>query len=146
VGDGPEREQLEALARSLGLMSDVVFWGWQARPEKWYREANVFVLTSEKEGWGMAVVEALSYELPILMTDVGLAGEVVQDGENGIVIPIGDSEALKRGMTQMIEDSTFYNKLKSNTRDSLSHLPTFEQTLALYKKGWKHVAVKTKSN
>ena len=87
VGDGAEKSNLKsqisrpqrlsvamAGAAKLKLENNVKLLGWQNNPEEFYSQADAFLLTSNYEGWGMAVVEAASYGLPIIMTDVGCAG------------------------------------------------------------------------
>jgi len=87
VGDGKQRQALKHEVETR-LIASVKFQGWQDDLDKFYNQADAFLLTSNSEGWGMVVVEAASFGLPIIMTDVGLAGEVIKDGESGIVIPV----------------------------------------------------------
>jgi len=79
VGDGPERERLQQLAKDLGIGDKVKFVGLVDNPDSFYASADAFLLTSNKEGWGLVVIEAGSFGLPVIMTDVGCAGEVVVD-------------------------------------------------------------------
>ncbi|MFZ2803653.1 MAG: glycosyltransferase [Patescibacteria group bacterium] len=77
VGDGPERSRLEALAKSLGINSLVTFVG-AADPLPWLERADVFVLASAHEGWGVAAVEAALVGVPVIMTDTGCARELAR--------------------------------------------------------------------
>ena len=63
---------------------------WRDDLASFYKSFDVFLLPSNYEGWGRAVIEAMAAGLPVVMTDVGLAGEVVKNNENGIVVPVGD--------------------------------------------------------
>jgi glycosyltransferase involved in cell wall biosynthesis len=94
VGEGPDRRAYERLIAKYRLEDSVRLAGWQQHTEPFLRAADVLVLSSNYEGWGMAVVEALRAGLPVVMTDVGLAGEVVRDGIEGKIVPIGDAEAF----------------------------------------------------
>lgn len=134
AGEGKEKKKLELLTKKLGLEKRVKFWGWQDNLEKFYKQADVLLLTSNYEGWGLTVIEAASFGLPIIMTDVGCAGEVIKNGKSGLVVPIGDQEALERAMVKLVEDEELKEKLGKNARQSASRLPDKEETLNLYKK------------
>jgi len=157
VGDGSQRKALQVKSlprRQTGqkpassadgskaclvgrrVKSQIKLFGWQENLDKFYGEADAFLLTSNSEGWGMAAVEAASFGLPIIMTDVGLAGEVIKDDESGIVIPVGDQKALENAMIKLIKDRDLRKKLGEGAREAIKKLPTKEETLALYKKSW----------
>jgi len=80
IGDGSERAKLEKLSCELRVTSYVKFFGFQKDVRSYYNQTDVFLLTSNSEGWGMVVIEAAGFGLPIIMTDVGCAGEVIKDG------------------------------------------------------------------
>ena len=94
VGDGPMKESLRKEADTLGLAESVVFTGWRDDPSSWYAKADVFLVTSNYEGWNIGAYDAARAGIPVVMTDVGLAGEVVKDGENGLVVPVGNETAI----------------------------------------------------
>lgn len=148
VGDGPEMGNLSRYAsgeiarlatrqENLGLENNVKLFGWQDDLVRFYKQADAFLLTSDSEGWGMAVIEAASYGLPIIMTDVGCAGEVVKDGESGVVIPVRDQKKLEEAMIKIIQGSELRKKLGENARQAVLKLPRKEETLELYKKSWE---------
>ena len=144
VGDGVERQYLEIKNQKLKIKNQIKFFGWQNDLEKFYKQADCLLLTSNNEGWGLAVVEAAAHGLPIIMTDVGLAGEVIKNGESGIVIPVGDRKALVEAMIKIIEDSGLRKKLGEGARKAIKTLPSKEETFALYKKSWE-LALKNKN-
>jgi len=76
AGDGPERKNYELRITNCELNNKIKLFGWQDNLNKFYAQADAFLLTSDSEGWGLAVIEAASCGLPIIMTDVGCAGEV----------------------------------------------------------------------
>ena len=104
VGDGPERDALDARARELGLDGAVRFHGIQARDEVARRmaDSDLFVLPSRVETFGVALVEALAAGLPVVATDVGVAGEVV-DERSGVLVRAGDAEALAAGIDRALD-------------------------------------------
>jgi glycosyltransferase involved in cell wall biosynthesis len=101
-----------------------------------YRQADVFVLTSDYEGWGMAAIEAAGCGLPIIMTDVGCAGEVFIDQKSAVIIPAGDKKFLIKAMREMMEDQIFRQKISEGAGRAIMNLPGKEETFALYKKSW----------
>ncbi|TSC66859.1 MAG: glycosyltransferase [Parcubacteria group bacterium Gr01-1014_72] len=94
IGDGPLLSSLRLTAKSLQLEAYVVFAGAQSDVSSLYKTADAFLVTSLYEGYGLALVEASAAGLPIVTTDVGVAREVVRDGESGFVCPVGDSACL----------------------------------------------------
>ncbi|MAF59726.1 hypothetical protein CL631_02700 [bacterium] len=79
VGEGGERLRLEKVARDLGIESGVLFKGWIQNPVPYIKSSDLFLQTSEFEGYGMSVVEALASGVPALSTDVGIAKEYGAD-------------------------------------------------------------------
>src|SRR5262245_55713949 len=94
VGDGERRPELETLARQLGLERHVRFLGWRKDLETVYGATDVCVLTSRNEGTPVAVIEALAAGVPVVSTDVGGVGDVINDPNLGAVVPDHDAHAL----------------------------------------------------
>ncbi|MEI6597194.1 MAG: glycosyltransferase family 4 protein [bacterium] len=141
IGDGAERMELEKLSHDIRATNYVKFLGWQNNLDNYYNQADAFILTSNSEGWGMAVIEAASFGLPIIMTDVGCAGEVIKDGDSGLVIPIGNKEKLVEAMLKIIEDENLRKKLGANAKLAVSQLPNKQEILGLYKKLWEKAMI-----
>jgi len=141
VGDGSEREALEAKVKELKLAEKVKFLGWKEKKEldEIYKKAFCLLLTSDSEGWGRVVIEAGAFGVPSIMTDVGLAGEVIQNEENGMIIPVGDAHALKNAIDRVMIEESFYTKLSKNIKKTVECLPDLESTLELYLEGWKKI-------
>ncbi len=137
VGDGEERQNLKKLVKNLNLENCVKFFGYQETLEKFYNNSDAFLLTSNYEGWGLVIIEALKYKLPIIMTDVGCAGEVVVDNENALIIPANNQEALENAMSQIYENQELRQKFSNNSTAAIEKLKTKEQILDLYKKSWE---------
>jgi len=90
VGDGPDRAKVAALAESLGVASDVRFAGVTDSVIDILSSADVFLLPSEIESFGLAALEAMACEAPVVTTNVGGLREVVEDGASGYLLPVGD--------------------------------------------------------
>ncbi len=139
VGSGPEKKNLEKLVSRLGLTNYVYFTGEIIEVCDLYEKADAFLLTSFSEGWAMVVVEAGSFGLPIIMTDVGCAGEVVVNEETGLVVPVGSESALFEGMSRVVKDQALRSKLGSNLVKKIALLPNKHQTLELYRQAWSRL-------
>lgn len=96
VGNGPEREGLEKEVRARGLSTHIIFEGTVEFQTlvSYYKTADLFLLTSNYEGYGRTIVEALVVGLPIVMTDVGIAREIKRSEAYNMVVPVGDTSLL----------------------------------------------------
>ncbi|MDD5590212.1 MAG: glycosyltransferase family 4 protein [Candidatus Portnoybacteria bacterium] len=144
VGEGPERNNLKFKIENLKLGEKVKLLGQKSAEElaELYETVDAFVLTSDNEGWGLAVIEAASFGLPIIMADVGCAGEVIKDGISGIILPPDDKKFLARAMTQILSDESLRRNLGVAARHAVAALPDKEQTYRLYLQSWQKAAIK----
>lgn len=102
VGDGPERSELEALARRLGLLPGAVaFLGRRDDVPALLRAADVLVLTSDHEGSPNVVLEAMACRRPVVTTPAGEAGAIVVDGETGYVVPFDDLPLMAERLVRL---------------------------------------------
>lgn len=145
VGDGPSRHELEALAHDLGLDRVVTFTGAASDPTPFFHQADAFLLTSFSEGYGMAPIEAACFGLPIIMTDVGCANEVILDEKNGLVIPVNDEQALVNAMRRLIKESEMCERMHQENKGLFEKLPTLQKTLRLYRESWNAVEKRGKA-
>jgi hypothetical protein len=106
VGDGPERAELERLAAASGGASRVRFLGLRTRDEtlRIVAGAEAGLLSSDWENLPHSAVEALSVGVPVLSTAVGGVPEVVTDGENGLLVPPGDPNAVAAAVRRILEE------------------------------------------
>jgi len=137
VGDGQERKKLELKIKNLKLQNYIKLLGWQNNPGEFYSQADAFLLTSDYEGWGMAIVEAANHGLPIIMTDVGCAGELIENEKSGLIIPVDNQIKLEEAMVRIIKDDSLRKKLAEGALSAVKKLPSKEETLALYKQSWE---------
>lgn len=96
VGDGDDRPRLEAMAQRLGVTDRVVFRGRidDAELSMTFESADVFVLPSKREGFGLVLLEAMQYGLPLLVTPEGGIQHVLREGENGLGVPYGSPDTI----------------------------------------------------
>jgi glycosyltransferase involved in cell wall biosynthesis len=116
VGDGAERERLEALARDLGVSDRVEFAGWSAEPRRYLPGFDAFVLPSRQEGFPLAVVEAMLAEVPVVAADVGSVSEAVLDEETGYLVPAENPGALAARLRLLLSDRELAHRLGASGR------------------------------
>lgn len=118
LGEGPEREALEQKIATLGLSGRVLLPGFAADTEPWYASADVFVLSSDYEGFGNVIVEALEHGLPVVSTDCpGGASEILAGGKFGHLVPTGDVVALADAMRLALVNPGDSEARKARARD-----------------------------
>ncbi|MBI2933183.1 MAG: N-acetyl-alpha-D-glucosaminyl L-malate synthase BshA [Planctomycetes bacterium] len=111
VGDGPEAPAVKELARRLGVADDVQFGGEDRDIEGVLSQASVLLSTSEFEGFGLASLEAMACEVPVVATNAGGLPEVVADGQTGFLVPVGDVDAMAQRMLDLLDDSTLARRM-----------------------------------
>ncbi|MGU3392450.1 glycosyltransferase [Sphingomonas sp. M1A8_2b] len=104
VGDGALRPMLEELAATLGITQDVIFAGYDLDPWPWLASADVFALSSDYEGFGNVLVEALHVGLPVVSTDCESGPrEILSDGTYGRLVPCNDPSALATAIENALD-------------------------------------------
>lgn len=112
LGDGHLRSELEALALKLGVGDRVSFLGFRKNPFVYMHEADIFVLSSLWEGFANVIVEAMSMGTPVVATDCPYGpGEIITNGENGLLVEKANAEALSEGMLKLASDDVLRKKL-----------------------------------
>jgi glycosyltransferase involved in cell wall biosynthesis len=99
LGEGEQRMALAELARDIGIADRVTFPGFSTTPERYFREADLCVMSSTGEGFGNVLVEALAVGTPVVSTDCPHGPrEILGDGAYGMLVPVGDPEQLASAM------------------------------------------------
>lgn len=135
VGDGPERQFLQATSYKLQAADSVRFEGWQNDLVSYYKGADVYLLTSNFEGYGRTVVEAAAAGCPVIMTDVGVAGEVIRDKETGRVVKVNDIYGLAGVLRWVKWNSEKMSQMGQKAQTEVLSLPpkSWEDYLMMYK-------------
>ena len=116
VGDGPDRSRAVHRAEELGVADDVVFLGKHASVEELLACADVFVLPSETESFGLAALEAMACGVPVVATNVGGLPEVVVDGETGHLFDVGDVDGMAGAVVRLLTDDALHATIAAAAR------------------------------
>ncbi len=121
MGDGPERENLTRLVKEMHLKDRVTFLGYVSNDVK-YRHlvvSNLFVLTSLHEGFGIVFMESMYCGLPIVCTNHGGQVDFLKDGENALLINVGDVDACAEAIVRFYEDKELYANCSMNNKNKV---------------------------
>ncbi|MFE8695684.1 N-acetyl-alpha-D-glucosaminyl L-malate synthase BshA [Cytobacillus sp. FJAT-53684] len=110
VGDGPEMAVICKLVNQLGLKDQVIFLGKQDNLEELYSISDLMLLLSEKESFGLVALEAMACGVPCIGTNVGGIPEVIFDGKNGYLCPLGDIKAVAEKGISLLSDENLHKK------------------------------------
>jgi glycosyltransferase involved in cell wall biosynthesis len=131
LGEGPQRAELQRLARSLGVAAH--FLGRVPDVAAWLRRAELLVHAARWEGFGLALLEAMLAARPVVATNVSSIPEIVVDGETGLLVPPDDAETLAAAITRVLDDPADYGargRARAETEFSVARMA--DRTLAVY--------------
>jgi len=114
VGDGPERRNLEDLCRQIGLCHEIRFLGKQDAIEEILAIADLFLMPSAKESFGLAALEAMACEVPVVSSDIGGISEVNIHGQTGFLSSVGDVADMAANAIKLLSDESLLAKFKAN--------------------------------
>ncbi len=133
AGDGPDRPKIEALCRKLGTCDDVHFLGKLKNIEEVYSIADLFLLPSETESFGLAALEAMASKVPVISSNTGGIPEINEHGVTGFLSDVGDTDDMARNALKLLKDDALharfkeaaYQKAKQFSEDSI--IPIYEE-------------------
>lgn len=138
VGDGPERGALERQAEQLGILSRVIFAGFQPEVGGYYAAMHLFVLPSRSEGVALSLLEAMAAGVPVAATAVGGNREILADGAAGWILP-DDETAWPAMLAGILRDSTEPERRVAAARERVRTVYNSERTLAAYEALYREV-------
>ncbi|MES2689062.1 MAG: N-acetyl-alpha-D-glucosaminyl L-malate synthase BshA [Bacteroidota bacterium] len=116
VGDGPERQNIEMLCRELNLCDNIIFLGKQDPVEEILSVCDLFLMPSETESFGLAALEAMACEVPVVSSNAGGIPELNVDGVTGFLCNVGDVDAMAEKSIFILSDETRLKQFKANAK------------------------------
>ncbi len=121
VGEGPEEENLRHMVRRFHLGDFVMFVGWQSDVLPYIQSADIFLNTSNFEGYGMTLIEAGAAGKAVLTTEVGVAYDLLVDGKNASVCAVGDQQSIFNELVTLIENPHLRHEMGKQLQQDLSY-------------------------
>ena len=142
IGDGPLRDDIESLVQDRQIEDKVQFEGYIKQEDlpKYYRGARALILTSNHESFGMTPIEAMSCGTPVISTRVGHMPNLINQGENGFLVDIGDQKGLVDVMNRIISDPGLTRNLAANARKTVEDGYQWEQRAQKLRSLFKELA------
>lgn len=129
AGDGEKKKVKDIVEKNSLKNVTILDWLNEQEKEKYLKNADMYLLPSYDEGLPMSVLEAMSYSLPVITTNVGGIPELIQNGENGILITPGDKKALEKSIIKLCEDCEYRRSLGQNAYNTINERFNIEKYL-----------------
>lgn len=142
VGDGPEKHPVMEYVKGKPIEKDVLFLGKQENVSELYSISDLMLLLSEKESFGLVLLEAMACEVPCIGTAVGGIPEVIIPGENGYLVPLGDIDSVAEYGLKILKDPHLHNQLKERAVQIVKERFSSSQIVEQYEKMYERVAKK----
>lgn len=144
VGDGPERKNAEKLCRELGNCADVRFLGKQDAVGELLAVSDLFLLPSQSESFGLAALEAMACEVPVISSNAGGIPEINIHGKTGFLSNVGDTDDMAANAVRLLKNPDTLQKFRKN---ALAQAHTFDikKVLPLYETFYEKVIARTKA-
>ena len=133
AGDGPEKANIELLTRQLNLQHDVIQLGKVADPREVLSAADLFMLPSETESFGLAALEAMAMKVPVISTNTGGLPEVNSNGKTGFTSNIGDYEEMAANALTLLKDKDLLKQFSDNAFEQAQKFDV-DKILPMYEK------------
>ncbi|MEI8134462.1 MAG: N-acetyl-alpha-D-glucosaminyl L-malate synthase BshA [bacterium] len=137
VGDGPDRTECEALARTLGIWQHTRFLGKQAELATILSASDVFIIPSGNESFGLSALEAMACGVPVVSSDIGGLPEVNVDNETGFIVKMGDVETLAQKILSLFTDSVLHKRMSNAALNHAVSNFTKEQIVPIYEAAYE---------
>ena len=129
AGDGPARGRLEELRHSIGRNGEIQLLGHVSDVKAFYRDLDLFVLSSLREGLPNVLLEAMAMEVPVVATRVAGVPSLIRDGENGLLVESGSVDALVRGIRRLLDNPPWRRQLAEAARKTIGQSYGFENRM-----------------
>lgn len=140
VGDGPERPAIDKLCRELNTCSDIISVGKIANPKEVLSIADVFILPSETESFGLSALEAMAVKIPVISSNTGGIPELNIHGKTGYMSKVGDYEDMAKNTIALLSDENKFQQFRENAFEQAKKFD-IEAILPMYEKLYKDVII-----
>ena len=138
VGDGPERASIEQLCREIGSCDDVRFLGKQDKVEELLAIADVFMMPSQSESFGLAALEAMACQVPVVSSNAGGIPEINIDGETGFLSDVGDVDNMAENVLKILKDEKTLESFRKKAYEQAKRFD-IEFILPMYEEFYQEV-------
>lgn len=142
IGDGPERSKCEYLAKDLGIDNDVKFYGEQESFIELLSIADLFLMPSQSESFGLSALEAMACGVPVISSNAGGLPELNLHGETGYIAEIGDVDKMAEYALRLLEDPKRYDIFSENALDRATTMFSAEKIIPEYEKYYEEILSK----
>jgi N-acetyl-alpha-D-glucosaminyl L-malate synthase BshA len=139
IGDGPERSNCEYLAKDLGLHDDVTFYGNQESFVEILSVADLFLMPSQSESFGLSALEGMACGVPVVSSNAGGLPELNLHGETGYLAEIGDINKMAEYAVELLSNKNKYRIFAQNARDRAVNLFSTEKIVPVYEKYYEKI-------
>jgi len=138
IGDGPERQNAEELCRQIGLCDEIRFLGKQDAVEELLAISDLFIMPSESESFGLAALEAMACEVPVISSNIGGLPEVNLEGKTGFLSEVGNIEEMAANGIKLLKDEEMLKRFRHNALEQARKFD-IENILPHYEKYYEHI-------
>ncbi len=139
IGDGPERSKCEYLAKDLGIADHVKFYGEQESFTEILSVADLFLMPSQSESFGLSALEAMACGVPVVSSNAGGLPELNLHGETGYIAEIGDIDKMADYALRLLEDPNMYKIFSENALDRATTLFSADKIIPEYEKYYEEI-------
>lgn len=132
VGDGPQRAEIEALAKERGVAERTLFVGASSEPERYLAAMDVFAVSSDTEQMPLGVLEAMASSLPVASVDVGDIAQMVAERNRPFIVPAGDTSGLARAIEGLLGDPELAHSIGRENLERVRSVYALETMIAVY--------------
>jgi len=146
VGDGPDRSNVEQLSRDLGIQENVRFLGKQDPIQEILSISDLFLLTSGSEAFGLAPLEAMACNVPVVCSDIGGLPELVEGSGAGYLCPVGNIDAFAESSIKILTDEQLHAQMSEQAREYVIRNFDTQTIVSMYEDYYKKVLAETSSS
>ncbi len=139
IGDGPEHTEIQQQVREMNLTDGVLFLGEQDDLEPLFGCADLFLLPSEQESFGLTALEAMAYGVPVIASDVGGLPEVIIHGETGYLCPVGDTVSMSRSAMTLLNHPSDHDRFSRAAMKRAAEAFNADQIIPQYESYYREI-------